>query len=60
MKVNNRTSTKYGQGGFGFLAFLHFLMEVPVYRCSIPYGNLHGFVHHLEILKLVHVGCMHT
>jgi hypothetical protein len=52
--------TKYGQGGFGFLAFLHFLIEVPIYKCSTPLGSLHGFVHCLKFLRLVHVGCMHT
>ncbi len=52
--------TKYGRGGFGFLAFLHFLVRVPVYKCSIPSGSLHGFVHHLEIPRFVYVGCMHT
>jgi hypothetical protein len=50
--------TKYGQSDFGFLAFLHFLVRVPSYKCSIPSGSLHGFVHRLEILKFVHVGCM--
>jgi len=52
--------TKYGQGGFGLLAFLHFLVRVPTYECSIPLGSLHVFVHCLEIPKFVHVGCMHT
>jgi hypothetical protein len=48
------------QVGFGFLAFLHFLMKVSIYKCSILSGSLHGFVHCLEIPRFVHVGCMHT
>ncbi len=49
----------WSQGGFGFLAFLHFLVKVPTYKCSTPSGSFHGFVHRLEILRFVHVGCMH-
>ncbi len=37
-KVNNKHHTKYGQGGFGFLAFLHFLVKVHVYKCFTPLG----------------------
>jgi len=44
----------------GFLAFLHFLVGVPIYKSSTPLGSLHGFIHCLEISRLVHVGCMHT
>jgi hypothetical protein len=40
--------TKYGQGGFGFLAFLHFLVGVFTYKCSTPLRSLHGFVHRFE------------
>ncbi len=48
------------QGGFGFLAFLHFLVRIPTYKCSTPSGSFHGFIHCLEISRFVHVGCMHT
>ncbi len=58
--MNNKTSYKYGQGGFEFLTFLHFLVRVPAYKCSTPSRSLHGFVHHLRIPKFVHVGCTHT
>ncbi len=50
--------TKYGRSGFGFLAFLHFLVGVPAYKCSTPFENLHGFIHYLEIPRFMHVGCM--
>ncbi len=41
------------------LAFLHFLVRVPAYKCSTPSGSFHEFVHRLEILRFMHVGCMH-
>jgi len=59
-KVNNSTSYQIWRGGFGFLAFLHFLVKVLAYKCSTPLGSLHGFIHHLKISRFVHVGCMHT
>ncbi len=31
---------------------------VPIYKCSIPLGSFHSFVHHLKFLKPMHVGCM--
>ncbi len=40
--------------------FYIFFVRVPTYKCSTSLRSLHGFVHHLEILKFVHVGCMHT
>jgi hypothetical protein len=50
---------KYGQGDFEFMAFCHLLMGVLAYKYSIPLKNLHDFVHCLEILKPMHVACMH-
>ncbi len=31
---------------------------VFAYKSSIPLENLHDFVHHLEILRFMHVACM--
>jgi hypothetical protein len=59
-KVNNRTSYQIWPRWFWILGIFTFLVKVPAYKCSIPLGSLHGFVHCLEILKFVHVGCMHT
>jgi len=58
-KMNNRTSYQIWPRWFWILAFLHFLVRVFAYKCSTPSGSLHGLVHHLEILRFMHVGCMH-
>jgi len=59
-KVNNKTSYQIWLRWFWIFDILHFLVRVPIYKCSIPLGSLHGFVHCLEISRLMQVGCIHT
>ncbi len=59
-KMNNITSYQIWPRWFWILGIFTFSCEGTVYKCFTPSGSLHGFVHHLEIPKFVHVGCMHT